>query len=942
MRKRFLSLALALAMVVGLLPAAALATLIPASASDGSGVSTQAANQGTYQVTFVRDAFETTEVTVHSVIGNGQGQALPVTSSTLDGMRLQIGEDAMDANGLAGGYGLLNVEHTDGSFYYLTSATWGPSGGSVGEFGYDDVVTHRGEGIYLHYTRAEDVEINVTAVNGNANDQQIVTGTIPSGVITEARAQEVVANDVNTWYFNQAELRPRTGGGSPVPIDSIRLENGTYYVTTEETAQAQVAFDPDDWNVYLVYEPGRELTVNVQLTSGAGSFNTINGVPVTELGSGTSFQVVYQVPADGFRDIVFRMGDGANLNLTEGENILFASSRDGYEQKTYTLPLIGSGGNRVVTAEFIGISNSKILDYAVYSNHRENYHGFTLDLNNTPLNTNNTTASIGNSFSLRLNFGYSDGYVFVPNRISVNGTWINIPWPRMDYGIDSQWIDSQWDHSSQNTFSTTIYDSLETPQAVVTATLNYRWSLGNLSPNCSLTLAFSDVSNNLRIDFMNLVNAKNYTETSMAGIGEGIEQLRYATGNPGGNLGAYITLPNAQGWNKTTNINIYADVSWDYYITQFQLRSPSQDNWSTATFTPATNQSGPDGQTANDRWYGDKAYRFMGTTQQNYQNHNNSVHMTGHQQAELMTAPIEFTLRYDQDGAEGGQYLATSDRQTFEDGAIGVSDLIAPQAPKGQVFMGWSLYPSTSNDRGALLQSGGTLSRGVVDADHAALVHYTNTTGQAYIDLYPVFESTTSAEYASYTVIIHRGASDVGGTPVAGSSIAGSLLDRDSVLNLPAVRTVLESSSMTGYALDGSRSDTLVELTSGGSNTFHLWYNNTNPVTITFVSEHGFDGREGTQLEVQLTPGTLIGSNAPTPVTAGAGVGSFVGWTTTEGATFVEAASLNNIVVPSEATTYYAIYMPDVTLSFYDYDGTDWEEQPYEITLTYNTQLSEE
>ena len=950
MKKRLLASLLALAMVVGLLPAAALATLVPASASDGSGVSTQAAAQGTYDVTFVRDAFDTTEVTVHSVIGAGTGTPLPVPDSSLDGMRLQIGDGTMDANGLAGGYGLLNVEYNS-NFYYLTSATWGPSGNGIGTFGYADVETHESDGIYLHYTRADQVPIPVTAVNSMGTETQITQGTIPSGVITEARAQAVVENDTQTWYFDHAELRPRAGGSatgsSPVTIDSIRLENGTYYVTNEEIAQTQAAFDPANWDVYLVYEPGVNLTLNVTLSNGAGQYNTIDGTPVTTLGNNqTSFAVEYQAPRSGARDIEFVMGDGANLDVTEttgnANTSLFSSATDGYQYKSYILSLLGTGSDRTVDVEFFGVSQDKVLDYTTYAANQGNYHGFDLLWNGgsalgTSLNGDGRalqSIGYGSSFSLVLVFGYasSDNAVFVPNRISVNDTWIDIPWPGTDYTVSGPGSNP---NSGTHSRSTTIYDSAGNRQATVTASITrWTWLNSRLGSSCHLTLQFTNVTNNLRIDFMNLVNAQNYTETALASIGEGAT-LHQGTWSNNSSTVSWREMSNGRGWSNSQNITLYAEMDWDYYVDEFRLNGSSGNS----AFSHGTNVVGPDNRQSLSQWWGDKGYRFHGTTGTSSQP-NNTTRMSGLQRAYLETEAIQFQLRYYMNADGSGNYLTLSSWSTFEDGPIPVTGDIAPNAPEGQVFVGWSLYPSTnSGGRGTILQSGGTLSRGVVDAVHSSVVDYSTTTGQAYIDLYPVFEPATSSEYASYTVIIHRGANDIAGTPVAGSSIAGSLLDRESALALPAVQTVLNS--MTGYALDGSKSDTLVELHVGESNTFHLWYNNTNPVTITFVSEHGFEGQQNNEVQVELEPGTLFGDRAPTPVTTGDGVGSFVGWTTTQGSTFVESESLTNNVVPSEATTYYAIYMPDVTLSFYTFNGTTWDSQPTTITLPYGQSLTD-
>lgn len=111
--KRLLSLMLSVVMMLGLLPTAAFAAF-------GNDVSTLA-SAGQYSVTFVQDAFEKTNVEVHTVTGNNQ--LLNIDGATLDDMSLQFGESgSMDVNSISAGYGLLNIT-VGGTKYYLVQAT---------------------------------------------------------------------------------------------------------------------------------------------------------------------------------------------------------------------------------------------------------------------------------------------------------------------------------------------------------------------------------------------------------------------------------------------------------------------------------------------------------------------------------------------------------------------------------------------------------------------------------------------------------------------------------------------------------------------------------------------------------------------------------------------------------------------------------------------------
>lgn len=283
------------------------------------------------------------------------------------------------------------------------------------------------------------------------NNQTITTTktSIPSGNITEAEAQDFLQGVDTPYYFNRAELRAENGDKTII-INSIRLENGYYYVTTDNIS-GEAAFEASSWNVVLVYDEAVTLTLDVVLEPGAGEENLIDGTPVTELGNNSdSFRVTYQVPKNCSRDIVFTIGAAANLTVVDNTNTnnpLFSSAVAGYERKSYTLNLSGMQGNQSYTATFTGVGgeNRYILDWSYRKTASNNYHGYNIfwkpaDGDRITLNSNatTTTTQIADNGRLEIEFGYKDYTNWVPDHVSINGTFIDIPWPTADYPVSGQ------------------------------------------------------------------------------------------------------------------------------------------------------------------------------------------------------------------------------------------------------------------------------------------------------------------------------------------------------------------------------------------------------------------------------------------------------------------------------------------------------------------------
>ena len=924
MKRKFLSMLLALAMVVGMLPVSFLAGLVPQA---------DAASGDDYTVSFVKDAYNIASVGVNIVDGSSPPVRIKdnITSDvTLDGAAFTIEDRSIQIANIVAGYGLMYVET---SRQGGQEATWGQDGSRITELTYESIQQNAGEAIYLHYRADTNTQYDIHAVVKNGSGETVINTyqTSNSGAITEAQADQLVANETQDYFFNNAELRPKNGSAADaIPIDSVRLMNGKYYVRSSLSLHSNVeeTFDASKWDVYFVYEPAVTLTLTLEKVDGAGDLNQIDGQPITELGD----TLTYQVPTNGSREIVFTVGTGGNLDLTDttggGSNVLFSNARDGYQVKTYTLTLQGNHGDKTMTARFSGTSGGKYLDYSHRFTNPDNYHGFNLfysasggsDDGTQLTDANGRKILIQNNGRLRIKFGVaSDNLTYVPNAIILNGTFLNMPWPGVNYVLNG----------SQGTVymsrTTDILDSAGNRMATVTMTgAIQRESDNTIAAGSYLDLKFTNLQNNVKIDFINLIGEHSGSagELRLVNIGEGVTTYQSNQGN----LNNWSEFLLGRGIGRNANRVYYAQVQWDYYIDQFTLRSPGSyaesqaGNWTEQPIKPGNITGGPNGGTAKtDEWWGDKAYCFS-YTGGNTQNPNNNDLLAGMQQGVLNTQAVTFSFRYDVDGQTGGDYLLDGKSFTYTmlnpTGTPTVSGNVQPVTPSGKVFAGWSLYPEGNNGgRGLLFEGGAQVSRGVIDSDTSVINYDPDNVGKAWITLYPVFEDlSASGDYTSYTVYIHNSPSDPG-TPLVFTGLNGSVLDRDAILSMPEVETIITGLGNT-YVLDGGLSDSAVDLTAGQSNVFHLYFTNTDPVSITFVSQHGFtDSGVSSPNVTQQNPGEIM--QVPSPVTTGVGA-TFVGWSTVE--TDTTGIDLTNALVPYEDTTYYAIYAKDLTVSFYAWD----------------------
>ena len=918
-------------MVASMLPVSALAFLLPVS---------RAASEPDYTVTFVKDAFNTQKVEVYTRIDE-TGDSLDIPDATLDGKSFQLPEGAsMTASGLADGYGLLNVE-VGGQRYYLVDATWGNESGSsvISIFNYDIVQQKGSLGIYLHYVAATSQRISATAWDTTGNGSKITTGSIHAGNLTEDVGQALVAGQSGTWYFSGAELRPKANGAqagsNSIPIDSIRLENGYYYVTTSLSDQGQVAFVKDDWDVYLLYEPAYQLTINVSNVN-----NTASSIDGVSIGNGDSTRT-YQVPRNDNVDVFFDFGTRAELVLTDttdGSEVLFDSKNNNYQIKEYTQSFT-MNKDRTVTAVFTARSNFT-LDFTQYRDENDSYHGGVMAIRSSSSNnyetlsisgTGKLTTTIAPNYQLRIRQDVGGGTPYVVDTIVINGQFVSLPTGFSWTGSSG----SPWESTLNNV---TIYaNDGETVMARMNVYSYVEYGTNGKISVAATTLTFTAINTNLVIDRINRT-PEDYPGTTVTDIGEGLDAT--FTRRSSGTTTAFHEGDAVYAPHQPLYVNV--TPQFGYYVKSWSLTK--QDGLPDSLLFAGSDR---------DKWAGMMQYYVESAStagvyaQTNY----NKINTAGLSTSTIDSAKVQFYFRYHQTAAQSSAAVQQGSAFT-----LGISDSVSPalpdtapiSVPDGQTLVGWSLSPNTTPDtsNAVVYRAGQTIPRAVIAASQA--VTYGTTAGIGYIDLYPVFEDAASGDFVTYTVYIHQG-TDGEGVPYQYTGLAGSVLDRDSVLALSNVNNYV--SSLTDYALDGGASDSMVTLSHSGVNQFHLYYNTTANVDITFASKYGFvsqqteaDGDGYHRVTAAATPNSAMSNvNIPTPSEERANA-SFVGWNTDPQAVVgFTSTELQNTVVPSQNTTYYAIYVPDVTLTFYTWSPEgQWSQDATEITVKNGQTISSE
>lgn len=124
---------------------------------------------------------------------------------------------------------------------------------------------------------------------------------------------------------------------------------------------------------------------------------------------------------------------------------------------------------------------------------------------------------------LMIKFGFctssEQSYNFVPDIASINGTFIDIPWPTADYPVSGQ---TEGTAKTLSAKSTTIRDDTGNAQAYVAVTDRITYGPSGRVREGSLTPTFTQIGNNLKIDSINLTNSINYEEVRLTSIGAGM------------------------------------------------------------------------------------------------------------------------------------------------------------------------------------------------------------------------------------------------------------------------------------------------------------------------------------------------------------------------------------------------------------------------------------
>lgn len=928
MKKRLLALLLVVIMVMGILPTNAFAAGQTGSSSNDNASTLAETPLTSYNITFVKDAFNITSIKVYLRDGIGGDFMQYITSTpTLNNASFTIGDGTIDMSDILTGYGLLEVDVNDTndneyfqSKYYFQYATWGEvvDGPPITSITYDDVVAHAEEGLYLFYKVPTNSKFTVTAVD--KGDATITTyNEMVSCDITPQVAQQLLTTQGVTepYFFDHAELRAVDSNNTiKVPFDSIKLKNGYYYVSSSISSNAEDAFDSEDWNVYFVYESAYKLTVDLRYTNGAAddAGDKINGVHYN-----TAQTIEYQIPRSGALELPIDVDAASNLtvtNTTGGQNtVLFSSAQDGYNIKEYLLSMAGDtiGQDQTVIVQFDGArtNNSYKLDYSHYVNSPNSYHGNEVKLfvggtsNGTALNKNNTTTTLEQGDVLRF-YCNADSATYMVNTLVLNGTALALP----------TW---SWTGSGTHTGSadTTIYDTAGNVMAKVTTNVWIQYGSNSRISSADFYIEFNTLNSDIKLDHANLA-PQTYPDLIIYEMGEGLGVQYYNSASMA--VGAKKDAPIGCGIYPNENGEVYVTPEFGYYVTQFRMGT-------NGTMLPSTDTAAT--------WYGYKKYSTVAgsagsPSQTNRTNINNAGSSPGYIESDL----IDFDFRYDWDGTVGGAYY--TDGTTFtlgqENQATPVLNTsLQPPAPAGKNFVGWSLSPTNGNYVANYYVPGQTISRDAV-SDNAASITY-GTTGKATVNLYPVFQNENESPYVNYVVTIHSGGKTA--TFAFSGGILGASLDRDNVLALPEVAEY--TGTLSQVVLDGASSDSMVKLTRAG-NEFHLYYSSTQEVTVTFSSPYGFDEGTVTGSEDTATlngvPNTTLsaGQSIPTPYTKEGY--TFIGWSTDPNAVVGQELDTSTFVFPSQDITYYAIYMKNVEVTFYSWtEAGGWSDDGESGTL---------
>ena len=960
---------------------------------------------GQYSVRFRQDAANSTEIAVYAVSSDGTPLDIntSVTPVTLDGVTFNlesVENGAILIDNLVSGYGLLSVRGTDGTDYFFNTATWGSAGSATGSdsistITYEDVTTNQAQGIYLWYNTEAEQTIPVQMVSrvvqsgGNQDAPIGSVSTMASGIVDNAKAQGALseAGIATTYAFLHAELRPVDDSVSSVDaiaVESIRRVNGYYMVTSTDTTNTYDYFDVSSWEVYLVFTPAYRVTITV---NNVRTDTTIDGeqIPKSDTGTNVPTETVYtyQIPQNGTLSVEFILGQRANMrvvNTTGGEEtVLFDSARaqDGFQTKLWTLEMSGDdvSQDQTITVNITrsdtaynpsngsGVGTGYRLEYSDYlSNNSEAQRWHNSDIrivNNgsawnavgTSLkNTANGQYTINEGQALRFYGGNQGSEAMFPNSIVING--VSIP-----LSFEISWTkpsdvtgDTPYRYQQRSTF-TAYFDVVTATQVGTDPRMMFqvevwtcvRWnrlSEGIRPTESFVELRFIELYNGISITSGNL-GANNNQRTII------LDEID--TGLTGRDSDDRTLMPGSgvdvEGANSSSQASLVVTPEFGYYVDDVIITSASN----AALQKPGN---------AASNWWGTVNYWFNTNSTAGADGRYNGGLIDGRERGVVNSETINFQLRYHMDNQQDSSFVYLDPQQFLLTGASTTDDgteitqytntpalIDVPlRVPEGQMFLGWSVIRN-ADENDPRYGIGEVIPRSVI-MSNPDCVEYTSTVGQAVIDLYPVFVPIDPETFTSYAVVLHIG--DNIQTHLFSDIPTGSLILRESVLATDTISNIVNQLP-ANYALDGGRSDSRITATNELV-TFNLYYYDTNSVDITFISDYGFvdvqTPGEYTEETRSFTPGDVMPTNQiPVPYEQDVGA-TFIGWSrlgTDDLAGATQMTSLANATAPYQATTYYAVYAEDVTLTFFNYNGINWDgEEPHTITLPYNTSVTED
>ncbi|HIU78951.1 MAG TPA: hypothetical protein IAB09_05980, partial [Candidatus Avilachnospira avicola] len=712
----------------------------------------------TYVITFIRSASEYTELTVHlkKYEGNAPYADLEYNAEPID-VPFDESEEGISVGKLISGYDMLEILPEDAAddldYYAFQFATWDedPSDVITG-FKYAELESHND--IYFWYQSIYDLSMEVDVYFDD--EPQSGTFSLEAGSFDTdkgyERLQKVIEGITGgtTYSFDRALLVP--DGGSGFVIDSASLVGGNIYARRHDTGEI-VQYDRNSARVELYYKPGYRIRFHV--TGAIENVNTVDG----------KYQFTNTDPyerqiADGEeRTISIKIGQGYHVKISYG-NVSYDSSM-GSENNTqdnqirdYALVIADVESDIDVKVEFI--KDDITLDYSHYYNDsgtelRDNWHKSDLAIGGTAVSVPTPQQGV----KLPALYSVNGGQVSIQVISEVGDHEAGATWILDTFALNRQNVDIPDDHDKSVGETTPILDSAG--EKIADASISVSISGIRRTYNIEIT----NIMAPLKITSFNLMGS-THSEVILDSKADGVTVRSEAATSDG------RPVPNPEiskggliyGLDGTNTAHLTLDPEFGYYIPEDSLKlTDSSGN---------TEDVGLDPLNGNP-WYGDR------TTDLTYGN--------GVSRLSVGTELVDFVFNYG--GVEGDAFDLGIDKS--ETPAIDAS--IAPDAPAGEVFIGWKLRGH--EDTIYLPDGVTTISKATLMAalsDGLGAVKYQNQ-GQAVIYLEPYFKNAGIAEDVRYRVTVTIPDLSDETFPKAGHYFGtkGENLTRDIVLQLEEI-----------------------------------------------------------------------------------------------------------------------------------------------------------